>query len=95
MIRARYVRWNQRRYSDAERLLAAVEGFEHCKWIDRYVDWDVAKYGESGPQPWWDRCVVGRFIIWCDDWRNLLSAPLYLKKAIKSFRTADRTEQPQ
>ena len=39
----------------------------HRMWIDRYIDWNVARFGQH-TEPWWIRPVTS-LILWADDWR--------------------------
>lgn len=86
MIRRLVVRWEQRRYTDVERIVASIEGLRHWRWVERYHNWDVARFGGDAPWsgPWWFR-PVPRFVCWVDDWKNVLSTPLWLKEGLARF----------
>lgn len=85
MIRRLVVRWEQRRYSDPERLIAAIAALNHWTWLERYCNWEVARYGEAaGSTPRWLR-PWSRFTCWLDDWKNVLSTPLWLEEGMASF----------
>ena len=71
MIRERlHHRWYGRK-PDGEGLLCSLRTLHHALWIDRYNEWHVARYGDSGREPAWLR-PASRFVCWCADWRGTL-----------------------
>lgn len=52
-----------------ERTFASFWMLDHWRWIARFCDWDVARYGEAaGSTPWWLRPVAA-FVVRCSDWQ--------------------------
>lgn len=80
MIRRRlHHHWARTRHHDdpVRLLLASFWTVDRWKWLDRYFDWSVARFGEArGANPWWDRLVLGRAAAWLDDWRQTLAVRL-------------------